>query len=1699
MAEDKKTFLQGKMNQDIDSRVLPNGEYRSAQNIQVTTSEDSDVGSIQNVVGNSIVKNLDTEFLQYSNLETIGSFFDEKDNRIFYFVTNYTCPDAGLQGLVGDEDGPSTADQATNNNDLFCGIFVATNASGSGLPTITKLVSGLYLNFSKTHRITGVNLLEDLLFFTDGLNQPRKINVSIAANNPQHYNDEIKISVAKFAPFMPPLLLDYNTTTLNGNVPTSGTEGTSTMELSSQNNFPEDFLREKFVRFSYRYRFIDGEYSTIAPFTQICFIPKTTSYNGTDLQKIFRKGEVYFQDDNGVGDGMVNDVTAVDLNIILPSKKIRTDLDINAIEILFKESDNNLIRAVELKSLQDADSSTGVYTYKYKSTLPYKTLPQNQSTRVYDNVPLAAKAQEIVSNRVVYGNYIENRKLPNKSLGAPGLNFSVGLDHKYDVDNFAGNADFNNYYLHKEYPFHSIKQRRTYEIGVVLSDKFGRQSPVLTSINGNSSIEVKAKDEDFNSSSWDSGDSNNNNSSGGVISNSSPGNGSYCGDALTITFNEAIPNPYARGTFIPINNVGSTITYTNSVYKTLFSSSVYISGIIGNLFYYSSTGIPNASETDFFYLDATFNTVLTGYTEVYHRLSYSVPTPGVTVINKYILDFNTGEILQFTNVQESIYQNALLGSSEPILVANSGATNNNSPLTMTVTPYQTLVNHSTFGDVYHLLITGFSTTNAFSVGDYLKGQDSDFVEIVGITDAGSSPPFDQGFNIFTEGPASLLYQNYTGSISSPTYNNPETYSFYKYNITPHGWYSYRVVVKQPEQEYYNVYSPNIITFDNGTDQDKTYVPIIGDSINKITRDREFANTQEVGLSTSKNIIYPKVIPSSTDNATSSQSDAGVLDVISIGTTSEQGLKNDNDDSLAFIYETSKNPLVAQLPYGNNTVNIGKEVNVGFAGNVQNISHTNTGSGGSIELKKQSKLLTWEDSNSGNHSAYADSFQIGNYLKGKNKDLVKIIKYEKSSNVFEVTCDGQIDEVFLGFKADENPITLAVRYYEYKYNAQDKISILETKPFESTLDIYYETSTAGLIHELNEAVAFPTTVKSIELIDKNFSEGVQYFNSVGAFTNNKIATLKLIDQFDNELTFGTAANQISTVEILQQQGIFHVNSNGAGQIVDVDRFEVILDTDDNKYKLRPKTGTGNFVYYPDQYPVEYNFIFKVTNQSDEVENIVVNGLQLENVTPVITNGNFGGVAAPSSTPFHTITANNGHVDVDTDASQLGLFFVDSNNGGSTNTFSSGYIENSDGTVTISNAAIGQENPNGTYLQVNSFNALRDINNNNYVIPELRLNNQTGEITLNELFRGQASYTVSVRVLDSDDENLKNGAAEADSSVGGKFTDHIFTININSGLVVLEASEGVTTFTDGEITVNETPLGDIFRQSTDYTYTTAPATPGGLPVQSTIATGINDNFNNYWTHSRTSEQIAEGVLDLNIDDVGVFLFSFNRTREGNETSGPRLEKVAYAVKVNSNTSTFEINKYIKTFQGVSALTSGNFDARTTVCFNHWLAQSHGGIYITRRGQILDSGGEVTSGDIEDMVTTGCDIDGTGNSHQESISLLSDVAVVDPNELFFTPTEPGFGFYGNGQNASTGSCKVYGSGGTEETERIAKPQERVQSENNIIIKAKDTLDLNSITFNVLYEISLPEATYGNNIFNGQVLEGLDLVRVFLCRKQD
>jgi len=46
MPEMKNFFQGGKMNKDLDERLVPSSEYRDALNVEVTTSDNSEVGTL---------------------------------------------------------------------------------------------------------------------------------------------------------------------------------------------------------------------------------------------------------------------------------------------------------------------------------------------------------------------------------------------------------------------------------------------------------------------------------------------------------------------------------------------------------------------------------------------------------------------------------------------------------------------------------------------------------------------------------------------------------------------------------------------------------------------------------------------------------------------------------------------------------------------------------------------------------------------------------------------------------------------------------------------------------------------------------------------------------------------------------------------------------------------------------------------------------------------------------------------------------------------------------------------------------------------------------------------------------------------------------------------------------------------------------------------------------------------------------------------------------------------------------------------------------------------------------------------------------------------------------------------------------------------------------------------------------------------
>ena len=52
MAKVSNNFIKGKMNKDLDDRLVPVGEYRNAINAQVSRSEGPNVGALENVLGN---------------------------------------------------------------------------------------------------------------------------------------------------------------------------------------------------------------------------------------------------------------------------------------------------------------------------------------------------------------------------------------------------------------------------------------------------------------------------------------------------------------------------------------------------------------------------------------------------------------------------------------------------------------------------------------------------------------------------------------------------------------------------------------------------------------------------------------------------------------------------------------------------------------------------------------------------------------------------------------------------------------------------------------------------------------------------------------------------------------------------------------------------------------------------------------------------------------------------------------------------------------------------------------------------------------------------------------------------------------------------------------------------------------------------------------------------------------------------------------------------------------------------------------------------------------------------------------------------------------------------------------------------------------------------------------------------------------
>ncbi len=193
-----------------------------------------------------------------------------------------------------------------------------------------------------------------------------------------------------------------------------------------------------FPRFSYRWIYDDGEISPYAPFTEAAFLPGIPNDEEQTAE--------------GENSSMCNAATSILVHGIP-----RGGPDVVAIEVVYTESISSAVYELDTIQIPEADrGGTDTELLFLEERIFGSAIPPNQLIRPFDNVPRLAKSQEITTNRLLYGNYVQNYDQPT----------SITMDTNTEPVAGAANGP-------------SVKTNRSYQVGVAYIDKYGRQGGLL--------------------------------------------------------------------------------------------------------------------------------------------------------------------------------------------------------------------------------------------------------------------------------------------------------------------------------------------------------------------------------------------------------------------------------------------------------------------------------------------------------------------------------------------------------------------------------------------------------------------------------------------------------------------------------------------------------------------------------------------------------------------------------------------------------------------------------------------------------------------------------------------------------------------------------------------------------------------------------------------------------------------------------------------------------------------------------------------------------------------------------------------------------------------------------------------------------------------------------------------------------------------
>jgi len=403
------------MDKDTNRSLARQGVYRHAENLRFQTN-DSDDGVGKNIKGTTEVSDV-TE--NNTDLKCIGAYFNEDKDVIYYKL-------ASSNGMISIDAEYDICNDTTS--------------------IILKDTRGV-LKYDKKGYVTGWNEIDGIQIWSEFGNNPRRINTERAKGYGEDGFTEDDIKLIVHPPLQKLRISLQNTNT-----------------SSQQENHIEDIM----VAFSYRYRYLDGEYSALAPFTEFAFEPKRFDYDFAEQSNR----------------SMINQFNQVLLEFNTGSDRV------TEIQLVWVRTGSNagwIIDDFNKDLLGYGDNE--IQSFVFDNNKTYRSLPQEALLNHFDNVPLTNKAQTIIDGRVLLANYIENYDIKDDEGNEIRLDYSlnlIALDNTVEeerplIDPNTGNVTTELVEVASLIPKKTAKSNRDYEVTIVYGDDDGRITTLLSS------------------------------------------------------------------------------------------------------------------------------------------------------------------------------------------------------------------------------------------------------------------------------------------------------------------------------------------------------------------------------------------------------------------------------------------------------------------------------------------------------------------------------------------------------------------------------------------------------------------------------------------------------------------------------------------------------------------------------------------------------------------------------------------------------------------------------------------------------------------------------------------------------------------------------------------------------------------------------------------------------------------------------------------------------------------------------------------------------------------------------------------------------------------------------------------------------------------------------------------------------------------